>query len=402
MTKIATLNRISPVGLARLPETYTLTKDLEEAEGLILRSADLHETEFSDTLLGIARAGAGFNNIPIATCARKGIVVFNTPGANANAVKELVLAAMLGYARNLTPARSWEDALADKVSKGETLEVGGETVNALKYVEKNKAQFAGTEIAGKKLGVIGMGAIGVLVANAAEDLNMEVTGYDPYLPESSKEVMHDTILMKDDLKELVSDCDYITIHVPAGPATMGMLSREVLAAMKPEAVLLNFARNTLVDEEALIEALNTGKLQAYITDFGTEALMNLPNVTCYPHLGASTKEAEDNCAVMAVLQLKDYLELGNIRNSVNYPACDLGRIATDASCRLAVMGEKTPDLVQRISNYLKGVAIVDMVSRVRGEYSYGLLDLNKAPTKRQMKALEAIDGVVRLRLIEKQ
>ena len=397
MKNIATLNKISPVGLARLTEDYAITDDLSEAVGIILRSADLHDTEFPEGMLGIARAGAGVNNIPVEECAKKGIAVFNTPGANANAVKELVLAAMLINARNLVPAARWERELAEDVADVHTTG----NVDVLKVVEKNKSQFAGREIAGKTLGVIGMGAIGVLVANAAEDLGMQVMGYDPYLPESSAQVMHDTITMVDDLTDLVKDCDYVTIHVPVNNGTRGMITREIIDAMKPGCVFLNFSRNTLVDEEALIAALTEDRLAGYVTDFGTEALLATKNVQAFPHLGASTQEAEDNCAIMATNQLMDYIDNGNIVNSVNYPACNLGKIDKEAACRLAVLGEDMPDMVQKISDVLGENPIVDMASKVRGSYSYCLMDLKEVPAADSLAVLGAWAGIRKVRLLEK-
>ena len=311
MARIHCLNNISKKGTDQLPEGYELTDDLAQADGILVRSAKLHDTEFPPSLLAIARAGAGVNNIPLDRCAEEGIVVFNTPGANANAVKELVLCGMLLASRGIVDGAQWCRDNADDPNIG-------------KSAEKAKKAFAGREIMGKKLGVIGLGAIGALVANAAIDLGMDVYGYDPYVSVDaawrlSKDVHHVT-----NLDDICRECDYITIHVPAMDATKGMIGADQIGLMKADAVLLNFSRDTLVDSAALVAALDADKLGRYVTDFAIPAIMGAKNAIVIPHLGASTAEAEENCAVMAVAEIVDFIENGNIKNSVNFPPVSLG------------------------------------------------------------------------------
>ncbi len=341
MYQIATLNKISKVGLAELTEDYTITENVAEANGILVRSADMHDMEFSDDLLAIARAGAGVNNIPLERCAEAGIVVFNTPGANANAVKELTIAGLLLAARNIPSALTWAAGLTEDVSK---------------TVEKGKSQFAGTEITGKTLGIAGLGAIGRKVAAAADALGMKVVGYDPYFDGDADFAVYD------DLKEMLPLCDYVTIHVPANDATKGMFNAELFAAMKDGAVVLNFSRDKLVKDADLLTALESGKISQYVTDFPNDALVGKAGVVLLPHLGASTEEAEDNCAVMAVQEIRDYLENGNIVNSVNFPKVTLGPIGDRT--RIAFMTCDVENPVQAIAEYLSEANI--FVTKIAG------------------------------------
>ena len=341
MYQIATLNKISKVGLAELTEDYTITENVAEANGILVRSADMHDMEFSDDLLAIARAGAGVNNIPLERCAEAGIVVFNTPGANANAVKELTIAGLLLAARNIPSALTWAAGLTEDVSK---------------TVEKGKSQFAGTEITGKTLGIAGLGAIGRKVAAAADALGMKVVGYDPYFDDEADFAVYD------DLKEMLPLCDYVTIHVPANDATKGMFNEELFAAMKDGAVVLNFSRDKLVKDADLLAALESGKISQYVTDFPNDALVGKAGVVLLPHLGASTEEAEDNCAVMAVQEIRDYLENGNIVNSVNFPKVTLGPIGERT--RIAFMTCDIENPVQAIAEYLSEANI--FVTKIAG------------------------------------
>lgn len=386
MRKIVCLNLISRHGLERLTEDYELTEELGGAEGVLVRSADMKELELPKQLLAVARAGAGVNNIPRERCAEQGIVVFNTPGANANGVKELFLAGILMAARDIAGGMNWvrEDAEDPEIAK---------------RTEKEKKHFAGTEIKGKKLGVIGLGAIGSEIANAATALGMEVYGYDPYLSVNAawnldRDVHHIT---KPDA--IYADCDYITIHVPATPDTKGMVGRKEIAEMKDGAVLLNFSRDTLVDEDAVAEALESGKLRRYVTDFPNPKSAHMERAIVFPHLGASTEEAEDNCAVMAVEELRDYLENGNIQNSVNYPNCSMGVCRTES--RIAVLHRNIPNMLGQITGALaqEGANIADLMNKVRGDYAYALIDLNSVPKAETIAAIAAISGVCKVRVI---
>ena len=341
MYQIATLNKISKVGLAELTEDYTITENIAEANGILVRSADMHDMEFSDDLLAIARAGAGVNNIPLERCAEAGIVVFNTPGANANAVKELTIAGLFLAARNIPAALDWAKGLTEDVSK---------------TVEKGKSQFAGSEITGKTLGVAGLGAIGRKVAAAADALGMKVVGYDPYFDGEADFAVYA------DLKEMLAVCDFVTIHIPANDSTKGMFNVELFAAMKDGAVVLNFSRDKLVKDADLLAALESGKVSQYVTDFPNDALVGKAGVVLIPHLGASTEEAEDNCAVMAVNQMRDYLENGNIINSVNFPKVDLGPIGDRT--RIAFMTCDFENPVQAIAEYLSEANI--FVTKIAG------------------------------------
>ncbi len=386
MYKINCLNPIADVGLKNFSDKYQVTADVNEAEGILVRSASMHEMEIPDSLLAVARAGAGVNNIPLEKCAEKGVVVFNTPGANANGVKELVIAGMLLAARDVIGGIEW-------------VKDSRENADIAKAAEKEKKNFAGTEIMGKKLGVIGLGAIGVKVANAAVSLGMEVYGYDPYLSVNaawnlSRSVKH--VLNVDDI---YADCDYITIHVPLLDSTKGMINAVSIARMKEGVVILNFARDLLANEKDVLEALQSGKVARYVTDFPNPVTAGQKGCIVIPHLGASTEESEDNCAVMAVQEIMDYLENGNIRNSVNYPSCDMG-VCTKAG-RVAIFHRNTANMITKFTAEFgeKGINISDMTNKSRGEYAYTMLDVEEVPTQDIVEALEKIKGVFRVRII---
>lgn len=387
MRNIYCFNAISKYGTDRLTADYALTDDLARAEGVLVRSAALHETEFGDSLLAIARAGAGVNNIPLDRCANEGIVVFNTPGANANGVKELVIAGLLLAARDVVGGIEW-----CKENK--------EDANIAKTVEKAKKAFAGYEIKGKKLGVIGLGAIGAEVANTAAALGMEVYGYDPYISINaawalSRDVKHIT-----SVDTIYQECDYITVHVPLLDSTRGMINGQTIGQMKDGVVILNFARDLLVDDDAMAAALETGKVRRYVTDFPNPKSVAMKNVIAIPHLGASTEESEDNCAKMAVEELMDYLENGNIRNSVNYPNCDMG--VCHAASRVAVLHLNVPNMIGQITGILASgnVNISDMTNKSRDKYAYTLLDLENPAEEDMVEKLKAIKGVLRVRVIK--
>lgn len=387
MRNIYCFNAISKYGTDQLTADYALTDDLARAEGVLVRSAALHETEFGDSLLAIARAGAGVNNIPLDRCANEGIVVFNTPGANANGVKELVIAGLLLAARDVVGGIEW-----CKENK--------EDANIAKTVEKAKKAFAGYEIKGKKLGVIGLGAIGAEVANTAAALGMEVYGYDPYISINaawalSRDVKHIT-----SVDTIYQECDYITVHVPLLDSTRGMINGQTIGQMKDGVVVLNFARDLLVDDDAMAAALETGKVRRYVTDFPNPKSVAMKNVIAIPHLGASTEESEDNCAKMAVEELMDYLENGNIRNSVNYPNCDMG--VCHAASRVAVLHLNVPNMIGQITGILASgnVNISDMTNKSRDKYAYTLLDLENPAEEDMVEKVKAIKGVLRVRVIK--
>ncbi|MDO5550504.1 MAG: phosphoglycerate dehydrogenase [Lachnospiraceae bacterium] len=385
--KLHCLNPISKYGTALLTEQYEMTDNGKEAEGILVRSASMHEMELPETLLAVARAGAGVNNIPLDACAEAGVVVFNTPGANANGVKELVIAGLLLASRDIVGGIKW-------------CEANHEDANIAKAVEKSKKAFAGCEIKGKKLGVIGLGAIGAEVANAAAALGMEVYGYDPFIS------VHAAWMLSRDVKHITSadtiyqECDYITVHVPLMDSTKKMINKDTIAAMKDGVVVLNFARDLLVDDDAMAEALEAGKVKRYVTDFPNPKSANMKNTIAIPHLGASTEESEDNCAVMAVKELMDYLENGNIKNSVNYPACDMGVCRT--ASRVAVMHRNIPNMIGQITGILaeQNVNISDMTNKSRDKYAYTLLDLESAPEAMTVQKLNAIEGVLRVRVVK--
>ena len=391
MKKIHCLNNISKCGTDRLPQDYVMTDSLAEAEGVLVRSASMHEMQLPESLLAVARAGAGVNNIPLDACAQEGIVVFNTPGANANGVKEMVLAGMLIASRDLIGGIEWCRSNA-------------ENEDIAKATEKSKKAFAGCEIKGKKLGVIGLGAIGAEVANIAIDLGMDVYGYDPYVSVGAAWRISSAVHHVTNLDDIFRTCDYMTIHVPAMDGTIGMIDERACSLMKDGAVFLNFSRDTLVNNEAMAAALASGKVHAYITDFATPEVMRMDRAIVLPHLGASTAEAEDNCAMMAVRELMDYLENGNIANSVNYPACDMGPVP-DGLRRVAVLHANVPNAIARITNVFgdAGVNIENMVNKARGDNAYTMLDLDAGTPGHPDDAIDrlnAIEGVRRVRVVK--
>ncbi len=384
--KIYCLNNIAKIGTDGFRKGYTLIDSIDEAAGVLVRSADMKEMSFPAGLRAIARAGAGVNNIPLDRCAEEGIVVFNTPGANANSVKELVLCGMLLAARDVAGGVHWvKENAADE--------------NIAKTTEKAKKAFAGNELTGKTLGVIGLGAIGVLVANAAIALGMKVYGFDPYLSVNSAWKLSPGVIHAEKIEEVYAASDYITIHVPATANTKGMIGAEAIAQMKSGAVLLNFARDTLVDEKALTEALESGAVRRYVTDFPTPASVHMKNAIVIPHLGASTEEAEDNCAVMAVQELQDYLDNGNIHNSVNYPEINLGICETEA--RVGILHRNIPNMLSQITNFFgnQGLNIENLANKSRGDYAYTLLDISHPMPHDTVERLKEIDGVIRVRRI---
>ncbi len=386
MRKIHCLNAISKYGTDLLTDNYELTEDLAQAQAILVRSAAMHDMEFSDELLAIGRAGAGVNNIPLDACAQKGIVVFNTPGANANGVKELVLAGLLLASRDVIGGIRWTEE-----NKGDE--------NIAKTTEKSKKAFAGCEIKGKKLGVIGLGAIGVLVANAAVSLGMEVYGYDPYISVQAAWMLSRNVKHTTSLDAVFAECDYITIHVPALESTRGMIDQAAIEKMKDGVVVLNFARDVLVKDEDMAAALASGKVKRYVTDFPNPQSANMEHAIVIPHLGASTEESEDNCARMAVEELMEYLENGNIRNSVNFPACDLGPKKTAA--RVGVLHLNIPNMIGQITAAMASaqINISDMTNKSKDKYAYTLMDLDHQPAGEVIEALKKIEGVLRVRVL---
>lgn len=380
------LNPISPCGISLFDEKYQETEDLQQANAVLVRSAAMHEMKEVPNLLAVARAGAGVNNIPVADYAEKGIVVFNTPGANANGVKELVIAGMLLASRDLIGGNQW--VLENKTD-----------ANITKAMEKAKKAFAGSEIQGKKIGVIGLGAIGVLVANAAHNLNMDVYGYDPFLSLKSAWNLSRAVHHVSSIDEIFENCDFITIHVPLLDGTKNMISAEGIAKMKAGAVILNFARNGLVDEDAVVAALAEGKIAHYVTDFPTPKVAGAKGVIAFPHLGASTEESEDNCAQMAVDQLMDYLENGNITNSVNFPNTQLGVCQTLG--RIAILHKNIPNMLARFTGAFAGdnINITEMSNKTKGDYAYAIFDVDSEITKEAVAHIEAIEGVLKVRVI---
>ncbi len=386
MYQIQTLNKISKKGLARLGDNYNCADEIANPDGIILRSFKMHDMELPDSLRAVARAGAGVNNIPIDKCTDKGIVVFNTPGANANAVKELVLAGLFLASRKIVQGIEW----------AKTLKGQGDAVSGL--VEKGKSNFVGPEIEGKTLGVVGLGAIGVKVANAAHHLGMDVIGYDPYLSVDAAWHLTRFAHKANSLQEVLEKADYITIHVPATASTKGMFNSEAFASMKNGARLLNFSRDALVDEKDVIEALESGKLACYITDFATDALLDRENVVCMPHLGASTPESEENCAVMAADEIKDFLENGNIKNSVNFPNCDMGKAEGK---RITVLHKNVPNMLKQLTDTLasKNVNIDHMLNKSKGDNAYTMIDIAGTIEAAVLADMEAIDGVIKVTLL---
>lgn len=381
------LNPISKVGLEKFTADYSKTEKIEDAEGVLVRSASMHEMELPQKLLAVARAGAGVNNIPLDKCAEKGIVVFNTPGANANGVKELVFAGMLLAARDVVGGIEWvKDNAADE--------------NIAKTTEKAKSGFAGKELMGKKLGIIGLGAIGVKVANTARHFGMEVYGYDPYVSVDaawnlSRDVKH--VL---NVEDIYKTCDYITIHVPLLESTKGMINKEAISMMKDGVVILNFARDLLANEADILEALESGKVHKYVSDFPNPLTAGKKGCIVIPHLGASTEESEDNCAMMAVKEMMDYLENGNIKNSVNYPGCDMG-VCTKAG-RIAIFHKNIANMITQFTACIgeAGINISDMTNKSKGEVAYTMIDVESPATDDIVNKLSGIDGVFRVRVVK--
>lgn len=386
MKKIHCLNSISKVGLDSFSEDYTFTDNISEADALLVRSASLHDTEFSRDLVAIARAGAGVNNIPVDRCSEEGIVVFNTPGANANSVKELVIAAMLIVARDVIGGIEWVKSVMDNP-------------NIAKEVEKAKSRFAGHEIKNKKLGVIGLGAIGSEVANAASSLGMEVYGYDPYMTVNAAFRLSRRVHPVTDIHKIYENCDYISLHMPLTDENTGMINEESLSLMKDEVVILNFSRDKLVNDKDMAKALKSGKVKRYVTDFPNEHIRDMEGVLAIPHLGASTEESEDNCALMAAEELMDYIENGNITNSVNFPNCDMG--ICRVTLRVALLHSNKPNMIGQISAVLaaKDINISDLTNKSKGKYAYTLVDLDSELDEDAEAALKKIDGMKRVRRI---
>lgn len=381
------LNPIANVGLDLFGQEYKKTDDINEAQAVLVRSAAMHDMELPENLCAVARAGAGVNNIPLEKCAEQGIVVFNTPGANANGVKELVFAGMLLASRDITGGIGWvlENQDSETISKD---------------VEKAKKAFAGCEIAGKKLGVIGLGAIGVKVANAATHMGMEVYGYDPFISVNAAWNLSRNVKHINNVEDIYQECDYITIHVPLLDDTRKMLNKEAFAKMKEGVVILNFARDLLVDEEDILEAIKEGKVKKYVSDFPNSTTAGKEGCIVIPHLGASTEESEDNCAVMAVEEVMDYLENGNIRNSVNFPRCDMG-VCTGAG-RVAILHRNQKGIIGKYTAVMgdNNINISDMTNKSRGNFAYSLLDIDSPVTEAAIEQLKKIESVLRVRVIK--
>ncbi len=384
MFNILTLNKIAAVGTSRLGDNYSYGDDVQNSDAVLVRSASMHDMEFADNLLAIARAGAGTNNIPKDVCSDKGIVVFNTPGANANAVKELVVAGLLLSSRRVMEGADW----------AKTLKGNGDAVG--KMVEKGKSQFVGPEIKGKTLGVIGLGAIGILVANCAISLGMNVIGFDPFMSVTNALKLNPSVKLMKSGEEVMVNCDYLTIHVPLTADTKDMVDADMIAKMKDNVRILNFSRDGLVNSTAVLEAVKSGKVAKYVTDFATDDIIGEENIICLPHLGASTPESEDNCAVMACDELKEYLENGNIINSVNYPALSLARTNPD-DVRFCVMHKNVPELLKKVLSEVNG-NVENMLSKSRGDYAYSIFDVAGGNAE-NAAAIAAIDGVIRVRAI---
>lgn len=387
MYKVKCLNPISSLGMDLLSDEYSVVENVEEADAILVRSASMHDMELPKNLEAIARAGAGVNNIPLEQCAKQGIVVFNTPGANANGVKEAVIAGLLLAARDIVGGVNWVSSVK-------------EDPDVAKLVEKGKKQFAGTEIAGKKIGVIGLGAIGVLVANACKRLGMEVYGYDPFISVDAAWNLSRDIYHINNVDEIYADCDYITVHVPLMDSTKKMINAEAFSKMKDGVVILNFARDLLVDEDAMEGAIESGKVRRYVTDFPNARTANMKNVIAIPHLGASTEESEDNCAVMAVKELRDYIENGNISHSVNYPDCSMG-VCTCAG-RIAVNHRNIPNMIAQLTSVCAadGVNITDMINKSRGDWAYTMIDLATPAAEKMVEDIRKIEGIVKVRIIK--
>ena len=387
MKNIYCLDKIAKVGTDIFGKEYELVNNMDKANGILVRSSSLHEVVFDKETVAIARAGAGVNNIPLERCAAEGIVVFNTPGANANGVKELAICGMLLAARDIVGGVNWVKTIKESPSID-------------KDVEKGKKAFAGTEIRGKKLGVIGLGAIGAMVANAGESLGMEVYGYDPYISVNSAWNLSRKIIHITDINQIFSECDYISLHLPLTNDNKGLINKNSFALMKDGVIILNFSRDLLVDDIDMEEALNTGKVKVYVTDFHNTKTAKMDKVITIQHLGASTSESEDNCAIMAVEQLKDYIENGNIKNSVNYPNCDMGVCST--VCRVTLLHKNIPNMIGQISSILAkyNINIADMTNKSRDKFAYTMLDLETMADTKLLSELGSIEGVLKVRLIK--
>ena len=385
MFRYTCLNPIAQTGLDGFSENYQKTEELNDADAILVRSAKMHEMELPKSVCAIARAGAGVNNIPLGKYADQGIVVFNTPGANANGVKELVFAGMLLAARDIIGGANW--------TKGQT-----ENPDVTAAAEKEKKKFAGTELLGKKLGIIGLGAIGVKVANAATHLGMDVYGYEPYISVDAAWNLSRNIHHINDVEDIYRQCDYITIHVPLLDSTKKMINSDAIAKMKDGVVILNFARDLLVDEEAVLAAIDAGKVHRYVSDFPNPTTVGKPGVIVTPHLGASTAESEENCAVMAVKELRNFLENGNIKNSVNYPNCDLG--ICESVSRLAICHKNVKGMISRFTDVLADTNIHNMSNASKGDFAYTLLDLDSAVSPEELAQVETIEGVLKVRVVK--
>ncbi len=387
MFKYQCLNPIAAVGLERFTDLYEKTEKGEEADGILVRSASMHDMELPDNLLAVARAGAGVNNIPLEKCAEKGIVVFNTPGANANGVKEMVIAGMLLASRDIVGGINWVSANKDDPDIAKT-------------AEKAKKNFAGTELQDKKLGVIGLGAIGVKVANVAKHMGMEVYGYDPYVSVHAAWNLSRDVKHAMNVEEIYENCDIITLHLPLIDSTKGMIGKEAIAKMKDGVILLNFSRDRIVNEEELLEGIKAGKVRKYVSDFANPTTAGQEGCIVIPHLGASTEESEENCAKMAVDQLMNYLQNGNIVNSVNYPNCDMG-VCMQAG-RIAIFHKNIANMITKFTACFgdQGINITDMVNKSKGEVAYTMLDLESQVTEEMIQKLQSINGVFRVRVVK--
>ena len=387
MYTVKCLNPIASKGLDLFTEDFKVIDDLDKADAVLVRSAAMHDLEVPESLLAVARAGAGVNNIPLDEYAKKGIVAFNTPGANANGVKELVVAGLLLASRDIIGGYNWVKENASEE-------------NLAKLVEKQKKQYAGNELKGKSIGVIGLGAIGVLVANICNRLGMKVYGYDPYVSVRSAWSLSRMVKHIASIDELFETCDYITIHVPYMDSTKGMINKEAIDKMKDGVTLLNFARGELVDNQAVIEGLASGKVKHYVTDFPSAEIAGVDKVITIPHLGASTEESEENCAEMAVKEIRDYLENGNIKNSVNYPNCDMGTCV--AVGRISLAHSNTPNMISQVTKILgsEGLNIADMTNKSKGEFAYTLIDLESAASAKALDELKEIEGMYRVRVVK--
>lgn len=387
MYKVNCLNPIAQIGMDVFTDAYEKVENFADADVAMVRSAAMHDLDLPENLLAVARAGAGVNNIPLDKCAEKGIVVFNTPGANANGVKEAVLAGMFVAARDIVGGINWVQS-----------EKADPTID--KLVEKKKSQFAGTELKGKKVGVIGLGAIGVLVANACKHLGMEVYGYDPYISVDAAWSLSRDIKHISNLDDIFAACDFITVHVPLMDATRKMINADAISKMKDHVIILNFSRDSLVDDEAMEAALASGKVRRYVTDFPNAKTANMAGVIAIPHLGASTEESEDNCAVMAAKEVRDYVENGNIKNSVNYPACDMGVCKTAG--RITICHQNIPGILGKLASVCgeAGLNIEDMTNKSKGAWAYTMIDTDVAASTQALEALVAVEGVVKVRKIK--